>query len=57
MPRPVRKKKLQTWEVIRLKASPAAFVRWPDKQTALKLAIEQFKVRKADQWRLLVRPR
>jgi 1,2-phenylacetyl-CoA epoxidase PaaB subunit len=62
VPRPVRnvpKKKLQTWEVIRLKASPAAFVgvvEAPDEQTALKLAIEQFKVRPADQRRLIVRP-
>jgi 1,2-phenylacetyl-CoA epoxidase PaaB subunit len=58
VPRPVRKK-LQSWEVIRLKASPAAFVgivEAPDKDTALKLAIQQFKVRPADQRRLIVRP-
>ena len=47
------------WEVIRLKPWPAAFVGYvdaPDKQTALKLAIEQFNIRPADQSRLIVRP-
>jgi hypothetical protein len=39
VPRPVREK-LQSWEVIRLKASPAAFVGYveaPDKQTESRL--------------------
>ena len=58
MPRPLRKK-LKTWEVIRPKASPATFVglvEAPDEQTALKLVIGKFKVRPADQWRLVARP-
>jgi 1,2-phenylacetyl-CoA epoxidase PaaB subunit len=61
VPRSVRKKeKLLQWEVLLIKASPAALiglVEAPDEQTALKVAIEQFKVRPVDQWRLIVRPR
>jgi hypothetical protein len=48
------------WEVIRLKATPAAFVgldQAPDKATALKAAIERFNIRREDQSRLLIRPR
>ena len=56
MPRPVRKKKLRTWRVIRLPAAFIGLVEAPDEQTALKVAIEQFKISPADQWRLVVRP-
>jgi len=48
------------WEVIRLKATPAAFVglvQAPDKASALKTAIKQFNIRREDQSRLLIRPR
>ena len=52
---PVREKKLQTWQVTRLPAAFIGLVEAPDEQTALKVAIEQFKIRPADEWRLLVR--
>jgi hypothetical protein len=58
VPRSVRAKST-AWEVIRLNASPAAFIGLadaPDKRTALKLAIEQFNIRPADHSRLIVRP-
>ena len=48
------------WEVIRLKATPAALVglvQAPDKATALNAAIERFNIRREDQSRLLIRPR
>ncbi len=61
MPRSVRKsKKLLQWEVLRLKASPAAFIGMvyaPDEKSALAIAIEQFNIRAVDERRLLVRPR
>ena len=56
---PKRKRETE-WEVIRLKATPAAFVglvQAPDKATALKTAIKQFNIRREDQSRLLIRPR
>jgi len=56
---PKRKRETE-WEVIRLKATPAAFVGWvqaPDKATALRTAIKQFNIRREDQSRLLIRPR
>lgn len=55
MPRAVRKK-LQTWEVVRLPATFLGRVEAPDERTALKLAIKQFDVRPIDEWRLIVRP-
>jgi 1,2-phenylacetyl-CoA epoxidase PaaB subunit len=51
-------KKLFAWEVMRLKASPAAFVGLvyaPDEKSALKQAIKEFEIRREDQKRLLVR--
>jgi hypothetical protein len=57
VPGPVSGKKLQTWQVIRLPAAFLGLVEAPDEQTALKVAIEQFKIRPADEWRLVVRPR
>jgi hypothetical protein len=57
VPRSVRKKKLQQWDVIRLPAAFLGRVEASDEQTALKVAIEQFKIPPADQWRLIVRPR
>jgi hypothetical protein len=58
---PKRKRERVTeWEVIRLKATPAAFVglvRAPDEATALKTAIKLFGIRPEDQSRLIVRPR
>jgi hypothetical protein len=48
------------WEVIRIKATPAAFVgtvQAPDKTSALKTGIKQFNIRREDQSRLIVRPR
>jgi 1,2-phenylacetyl-CoA epoxidase PaaB subunit len=47
-------------EVIRIKATPAAFVgtvHEPDKASALKTAIKQFNIRREDQSRLIVQPR
>ena len=58
MRKKVRTKKYQ-WEVLRLKASPAAFVGLvyaPDEKTALKTAIKELKIRPDDQGRLIVRP-
>ena len=54
LPRPVRKKK-RTWRVIRLPATFIGLVEAPDEQTALKVAIEQFKISPGDQWRLVAR--
>lgn len=54
-----RKKQYQ-WELVRLKASPAAFVglvHAPDKETAIKEAIKEFKIRPEDHNRLLARKR
>jgi hypothetical protein len=56
VPRLARKNKLRTWRVIRLPAAFIGLVEAPDEQTALKVAIEQFKISPADQWRLVVRP-
>ena len=53
MSRTVRKKK-RTWRVIRLPATFIGLVEAPDEQTALKVAIEQFKISPGDQWRLVV---
>jgi hypothetical protein len=56
---PKRKRETE-WEVMRLKATPAAFfglVQAPDNTTALKAAIKRFNIRREDQWRLLIRPR
>ena len=60
IPRMPKRKRETEWEVIRLKATPAAFVglvRAPDKASALKTAIKRFNIRREDQSRLLVRPR
>jgi hypothetical protein len=49
-------KSLPTWHIIRLKASPAAFVGMvyaADRESAIKTAIKQFEIRPADQRRLL----
>jgi hypothetical protein len=55
--RSVRKtKKEYTWEIRRLKASPAAFVGLidaADEATAVKVALKQFNVRPEDQKRLI----
>jgi hypothetical protein len=56
VPPPRAKKKLRTWRVIRLPAAFIGLVEAPDEQTALKVAIEQFKISPGDQWRLVVRP-
>jgi hypothetical protein len=56
--RRVRKKKERTWEIRRLKASPAVFIGLvdaPDEAKAKELAIKQFDIRKEDRDRLLVR--
>jgi hypothetical protein len=56
---PKRKRETE-WEVIRIKATPAAFVGFvnaPDEATVLKAAIKQFNIRREDQSRLVVRPR
>jgi 1,2-phenylacetyl-CoA epoxidase PaaB subunit len=56
-PRVVRKK-VQAWEVRRLKGTPAAFVGIvyaPDEKTARKVATEQFKIRAKDARSLLIR--
>ncbi len=47
------------WEVLRLKASPAAFVGLvyaADEKSALKTAIKELKIRPEDRARLLIRP-
>ena len=45
------------WEIIPLRSSPAQMVGYvvADEKTVLKMAIEQFHIRKADQRRLPVR--
>jgi hypothetical protein len=56
---PKRKRETE-WEVMRLKATPAAFVglvQALDNTTAPKVAIKQFNIWREDQWRLLIRPR
>jgi len=53
-----RKSKLPRWQIVRLKATPASFIRLvdaPDEDAAIKLAIKQFDIRKEDRDRLLVR--
>jgi hypothetical protein len=55
-----KRKRVTEWEVIRIKATPAAFVGFvnaPDEATALKTAIKQFNIRREDQSQLIVRPR
>jgi len=53
-----KRKRETEWEVIRIKATPAAFVglvQAPDKVSALKTAIKRFNIRREDQSRLLIR--
>ena len=53
-----KRKRETEWEVIRLKATPAALVglvQAPDKATALKAANVRFNIRREDQSRLLTR--
>ena len=60
IPRMAKRKRETEWEVIRIKATPAAFdglVQAPDKASALKAAIKQFNIRREDQSQLLIRPR
>jgi hypothetical protein len=48
------------WEVYRLKSSPAAFIDLVyarDEEAAIAAAIEEHKIRPADQKRLFARPR
>jgi 1,2-phenylacetyl-CoA epoxidase PaaB subunit len=55
-----KRKRETKWEVIRIKATPAAFVgtvHAPEKAIALKTAIKQFNIRREDQSRLLIRPK
>jgi len=54
--RTAARKKVRTWEIRRLTASPAAFVglvEAPDEAGAAKAAIKQFDVRPQDQRRLI----
>jgi gamma-glutamylcysteine synthetase len=51
-----RERQVATWEISRLKASPAAFIgliEAPDEASAIKAAIKQFAVRPHDQKRLI----
>ena len=51
-----RERRVATWEVSRLKASPAAFIGLidaPDEASAIKAAIKQFTIRPQDQKRLI----
>jgi hypothetical protein len=53
---PKRKREYE-WRILRLRASPAAFVGYvsaPDEKAALKAAIAEFKIKPADQKRLPV---
>jgi hypothetical protein len=46
-----KRKRATEWEVIRIKATPAAFVglvQAPDKASALRIAIKQFNIRRED---------
>ena len=55
-----RRREPPAWEVYRLKSSPAAFVglvHAEDEEAAIALAIEEHKIRPADQKRLFARPR
>jgi hypothetical protein len=55
-----KRERATEWEVIRIKATPAAFVgyvRAPNEVVALETAIEQFNIRLEDRSRLIVRPR
>lgn len=58
--KPARRRLPAQWEVYRLKSSPAAFVGLvyaEDEEAALARAIEEHKIRPADQKRLFARPR
>jgi 1,2-phenylacetyl-CoA epoxidase PaaB subunit len=58
--KPARRREPPAWEVYRRKSSPAAFVGLvyaEDEETALARAIEEHKIRPADQKRLFARPR
>ena len=51
-----KKKRTPTWEIRRIKATPAAFiglVNAPDKTNAVKAAIKQFAIRPQDQRSLI----
>jgi hypothetical protein len=57
--KPVRREP-PAWEVYRLKSSPAAFIDLVyarDEEAAIAAAIEEHKIRPADQKRLFARPR
>ena len=54
--RRVRKTKERTWEIRRLKASPAALVglvHAPDEASAIKRAVKEYEIRPEDQKRLI----
>ncbi len=62
MPKPKKPVRRQppAWEVFRRKSSPAAFVGLvyaEDEESALAAAIEEHRIRPADQKRLTARPR
>lgn len=58
MPRQSRKSRVRTFEIIKLRGTPAAFVGLvdaPDAATAIRAAIKLFRIRPEDQRRLLAR--
>jgi hypothetical protein len=58
--KPVRRREPPAWEVLRLKASPAASignVHADDAESAIAAAIKERDIRQADQKRLIARPR
>ena len=59
MPRQSRKSKVRTFEIIKLRGTPAVLIGLvdaPDEAAAIEAAIEQFRIRPEDQKRLLARP-
>jgi hypothetical protein len=55
-----RSRRVTTWQISRLRGTPAAFVgliEAPDESGAIKAAIKQFDVRPEDQKRLIAVPR
>jgi hypothetical protein len=61
VPRPKKKpqQRIRTWQIVRLKSSPAAFVGLvdaPNKARALEAAVKTFAVRPQDRKRLIALP-
>jgi len=60
MPKKAKPKKLYSWRILRIRGTPAAFigiVDAPDKESAIKKAIEEFQITNPDHQKRLMAQR